>query len=112
MIVCFHSAKFREGIEEVMSSTRNCSSREEVFGDSSVLKESYWVQYFENRHDWWGNRENKRNPIASNFKHKVTRKALWVNGWFIPDWIKDRFLGVEKRSNTVTFFVGDKARER
>jgi hypothetical protein len=28
------------------------------------------------------------NPKSPDFKHKVTKKALWVDGWSTPPWVK------------------------
>lgn len=30
----------------------------------------------------------QRNPKSPDFKHKFTRKALWVDGWSTPSWVK------------------------
>jgi hypothetical protein len=38
------------------------------------------------------NRLSKWNPRAPDFKRKVIKRALWIDGWFIPQWMKDRFL--------------------
>ena len=33
---------------------------------------------------WW----LQSNPKSPDFKHKVTRKVLWVDGWSNPPWVK------------------------
>lgn len=33
--------------------------------------------------------ENSNTP---DFKHKVTRKALWLDGWSTPSWVKEELL--------------------
>ena len=33
---------------------------------------------------WW----LQSNPRSPDLKHKVTRKALWVDGWSNPPWVK------------------------
>ena len=53
-------------------------------------EEYHWRQYFADPSQWWDNQENKRNPRCPDFKHKVTRKALWIDGWYTPDWVSDR----------------------
>jgi hypothetical protein len=60
--------------------------------------EDCWRDYFASPSDWWDNRQGKRNPKAPDFKHKVTRRALWIDGWYIPEWMKDRFLAVGRDS--------------
>ena len=36
---------------------------------------------------WWV-QLNSRSP---DFKHKVTKKVLWIDGWYTPAWVKQRF---------------------
>ena len=61
---------------------------------SSVADEGedyLWRQYFSDPSQWWDNWKNKRNPKGPDFKHKVTREALWIDGWYTPRWVRDRF---------------------
>ena len=61
-------------------------------GSSEVEEdERLWREYFADPTLWWDNRLNKRNPRAPDFKHRVTRKALWIDGWYIPRWARERF---------------------
>ena len=36
---------------------------------------------------WWL-QLNSRSP---DFRHKVTKKVLWIDGWYTPAWVKLRF---------------------
>ena len=56
------------------------------------VDEQVWYEYFANPSQWWDNRLNKRNPKAPDFKHRVSGKALWVDGWYTPKSAKDRLL--------------------
>jgi hypothetical protein len=58
---------------------------------SGETEDYYWRQYFSDPSQWWDNRESKRNPKSPDFKHKITRKSLWIDGWYTPKWVKDRF---------------------
>jgi hypothetical protein len=68
-----------------------------VVSDSSLRKrtktiedeERVWRDYFANATDWWDNRQGKRNPRAPDFKHRVTKKSLWIDDWYTPAWVKD-----------------------
>ena len=53
--------------------------------------EQLWREYFADPILWWDNRLKKRNPRAPDFKHRVTRKALWIDGWYTPRWARDSF---------------------
>lgn len=61
-------------------------------GGSVGDDEHNWHEYFADPSQWWDNRDNKRNPRAPDFKHRVSKKALWVDGWYTPKWAKDRLL--------------------
>ncbi|KAG0569542.1 hypothetical protein KC19_6G098400 [Ceratodon purpureus] len=56
--------------------------------------EQLWEEYFAGPFQWWDNRVNKRNPRSPDFKHKVTGKALWIDGWSTPAWVKAKFKSV------------------
>jgi hypothetical protein len=72
--------------------TKFATRKEDITTIYEVSDEECWRDYFVSPLNWWDNRMNKQNPKASNFKHKVTRMALWIDGWFAPQWVKDRFL--------------------
>ena len=60
-------------------------------GSSEIDKdEQIWHEYFADPSQWWDNRSNKRNPRAPDFKHRISKKALWVSGWYTPKWAHDR----------------------
>jgi hypothetical protein len=51
----------------------------------------------------------QRNPGSPDFKHKVTRKALWIDGWATPAWVKERLkLGTQGK---LQFHIGYGARD-
>ena len=41
--------------------------------------------------EWWDNRATRKNPRAPDFKHKVTRQALWIDNWQTPEWVGTKF---------------------
>ena len=43
--------------------------------------------------EWWDNRTTRSNPRAPDFKHKRTRRALWIDNWETPDWVWAKFGG-------------------
>ncbi|KAG0578894.1 hypothetical protein KC19_4G057700 [Ceratodon purpureus] len=60
-------------------------------GSTSGARESTeecWRQYFANPEYWWDNRGGKINTRAPDFKHKVTRKALWIDSYYTPHWVR------------------------
>ncbi|CAK7347607.1 unnamed protein product [Dovyalis caffra] len=38
-----------------------------------------WQVFFTSPHEWWDNRNNKKNPRSPDFKHKDTGEALWLS---------------------------------
>jgi hypothetical protein len=54
-------------------------------------EEHAWLEYFADPGLWWDNQSSKRNPKAPDFKHKVSKRALWIEGWFTPDWVRNKF---------------------
>ena len=72
-----------------LPSAHNVSSRvsEESNGTSSSVSELHWLDYFENP----GNRSSWQNPKASDFKHKRSRQAMWIDSWTTPSWVRVRF---------------------
>jgi hypothetical protein len=62
---------------------------------STNADEASWREYFADPDLWWDNRNNKANPKAPDFKHKVTGRTLWIQGWYTPLWVKERFPKVE-----------------
>jgi len=39
----------------------------------------YWRHLISNPKEWWDNRATRKNLRAPDFKHKTTRKALWID---------------------------------
>ena len=61
-----------------------CQSREGAgnirpLAEASV--ETYWRHLVDHPEEWWDNRVTRKNPRAPDFKHKVTRQALWIDNW-------------------------------
>jgi hypothetical protein len=54
-------------------------------------EDDYWRAYFADPSQWWDNHLSKRNSKAPDFKHKPSKKALWIKGWYIPSWIHETF---------------------
>jgi hypothetical protein len=62
-------------VNEASSSNKEyCYSSEVCFNDRC------WKEYFSNPSLWWNNRNNKKNPKALDFKHKISKEALWIDG--------------------------------
>jgi hypothetical protein len=81
-----------QGFEQGEGRSRVVVKQEITGVKEDKTDEEYWREYFATPTNWWDNRQGKRNPRAPDFKHRITRKALWINGWFTPQWMKDRFL--------------------
>ncbi|KAI5065602.1 hypothetical protein GOP47_0020297 [Adiantum capillus-veneris] len=76
-----------------------------------------WKEYFRDPTQWWDNRTSKTSPSFPDFKHKVTRDPLWIDGRCTPSWVHEelkREQGTDD-GNTVlgnglkaeeTYFVG------
>ena len=61
-------------------------------GCKEFKEDGVWHSFFSDPAQWWDNRFDKRNPRAPDFKHKLTRKGLWISGRTTPDWVRERFL--------------------
>uniref|UniRef100_A0A2P2Q5U2 Protein OSB1 n=1 Tax=Rhizophora mucronata TaxID=61149 RepID=A0A2P2Q5U2_RHIMU len=68
-----------------------------------------WQVFFSNPHEWWDNRNNKRNPRAPDFKHKDTGEALWL-GSNDPPWVKRQLQVID--SEMALPYHGEDARPR
>ena len=60
---------------------------------TEALVEACWRKLVENPEEWWDNRVTRSNPKASDFKHKRTQRALWIDNWQMPEWARARFGG-------------------
>jgi hypothetical protein len=89
-------------VSEMVSNRTNFRSRDLFEKDQSIVGTSggseiddddqSWQEYFADPSQWWDNRSNKRNPRAPDFKHRVSKKGLWIDRWYTPKWVKDRLL--------------------
>ncbi|XP_020276175.1 protein OSB1, mitochondrial-like isoform X2 [Asparagus officinalis] len=67
-----------------------------------------WQVFFANPHEWWDNRQDKRNPGSPDFKHKDTKECLWLNP-DDPPWIRkqlqlyDSSMGIRHHSRQDAF---------
>lgn len=72
-------------------------TRPRILGDSSAQDDCTersvedWRDLIANSGNKWDNRESRRNPRAPDFKHRGTRKALWIDNWQTPAWVRIRF---------------------
>ncbi|KAJ7298442.1 hypothetical protein O6H91_Y582200 [Diphasiastrum complanatum] len=55
-----------------------------------VRMEQLWQKFFSDPSLWWDNRLTKISPKNPDFKHKITREGLWVDGWLNPSWVKEK----------------------
>lgn len=55
-----------------------------------------WRQYFANPQEWWDNRLGKTNHRSPDFKNKRTRRALWIDSYSTPEWVRSRFTELPK----------------
>jgi len=54
-------------------------------------EEQDWEDYFANLALWWDNQGSQKNPKALDFKHRMTKRSLWIDGWYTLVWTKIRF---------------------
>ncbi|KAH7427827.1 hypothetical protein KP509_10G062000 [Ceratopteris richardii] len=71
---------------------------------SSQMKDSMWKEYFTNPFVWWDNRTTKKNPMAPDFKHKVTKQTLWLDDPENPPWVSLK-LGLELEKQKTDEFL-------
>ena len=69
--------------DELMSANQSREGFDRSTGNTRSLAEStveaHWRHLVENPEEWWDNRSTRKNPRAPDFKHKGTRKALWID---------------------------------
>eukprot|EP00250_Pteridium_aquilinum_P018976 c24248_g10_i1 orf=120-530(+) len=46
-----------------------------------------WREYFKDPSQWWDNRRIKAGPAYPDFRHKVTKKCLQIDGCYTPSWV-------------------------
>ena len=82
------------GRDEPRSSADESSARDFKETGSSVATmsaEACWRHLIESPDEWWDNRATRKNPRAPDFKHKLTRRALWIDNWQTPEWVRASF---------------------
>ncbi|KAJ7571470.1 hypothetical protein O6H91_01G164100 [Diphasiastrum complanatum] len=52
--------------------------------------EQLWQEFFSDPSQWVDNRLTKISPKYPDFKHKITREGLWVDGWLNPSWVYEK----------------------
>ncbi|KAG0581800.1 hypothetical protein M758_3G008300 [Ceratodon purpureus] len=77
-----------EGRNRCSSSIWKGISTDAHASGEAQTKEQLWKEYFADPSQWWDNRVAKINPRSPDFRHKATRKALWLDGWSTPLWAK------------------------
>ena len=77
-------------LDSVASSGRDSHTECFFQGVGTGSEDDSWREFFRDPSQWWDNRSCKRNPRAPDFKHRVTGKGLWVDGWFTAEWVKIR----------------------
>ena len=55
--------------------------------------EACWRELVERLEEWWDNWATLSNRRAPDFKHKRTRRALWIDNWETPEWVRAKFGG-------------------
>eukprot|EP00250_Pteridium_aquilinum_P011492 c20103_g2_i1 orf=1-540(-) len=68
------------------SATRSAAAAEDTksrYRPSDLL----WRDYFRDPSQWWDNRIGKLGPAYPDFKHKVSKKSLWINRRSSPSWV-------------------------
>ena len=62
-----------------------------VASGATMTMEECWEHLLHHPKDWWDNRSSRSNPKALDFKHKRTRRALWIDNRQTPEWERARF---------------------
>lgn len=104
------------GYEDVVVDTSCVPTRHHVVVRHSLNDgrddDLWWWEYFNNLSSQWDNRLNKRNVKVPNFKHKLTKQVLQIEGWYTPHWVKTRFRIGQKGVNANIPSVDCKVRQR
>jgi hypothetical protein len=74
-------------VSEMVSNRTNFRSRDLFEKDQSIVGTSGGSEIDDDDQS-----SNKRNPRAPDFKHRVSKKGLWIDRWYTPKWVKDRLL--------------------
>ncbi|KAJ7540618.1 hypothetical protein O6H91_10G023300 [Diphasiastrum complanatum] len=65
--------------------------------DRLIRMEQLWQEFFSDPSQWWDNRLTKIGPKYPDFKHKITREGLWVDGWLNPSWVKEKVASMARK---------------
>nr|PNR35807.1 hypothetical protein PHYPA_021657 [Physcomitrium patens] len=60
--------------------------------DIKYNKDKKYKDYFVDPSKWWDNKFRKVSPRAPDFKHKITKKGLWIVSSSPPEWVRTKFL--------------------
>jgi hypothetical protein len=82
--------------ESATFSACHCGSTVSPSWREGFKEDECWRNFLQDPSQWWDNRFDKRNPRALDFKHKITKKGLWISGRTTPDWVREKFNFVEK----------------
>ncbi|KAJ7565312.1 hypothetical protein O6H91_02G056300 [Diphasiastrum complanatum] len=71
----------------------------------SHLTTELWEEFFSDPSQWWDTRNDKRNPRFPDFKHKISKKALWIGNRSNPPWVHARLAAmVQYQEQRESFF--------
>ena len=80
------------GIDERCAGADENSVKDSREAESFAMStEACWRHLVESPDEWWDNRATQKNPRAPDFKHKLTRRALWIDNWQSPEWVRASF---------------------
>ena len=78
------SMKLRCWVEWTLLRSLQC--HQQIFLEYWLLDANWiWDSFLGSDHGLWC---LQRNPRSPDFRHKVARKALWIDGWSTPPWVK------------------------
>jgi hypothetical protein len=99
--VCVHLWYLVQGREETMRYGAGAMQPAGFIGEGARVSkigaalgtgiDLYWKHLVDHPEEWWDNRVTRRNPRAPDFKHRVSRQALWIDNPQTPDWVRLRF---------------------
>jgi hypothetical protein len=65
---------------------RSLQYQQQIFLECWLLDAKWaWDRFSGSDHGLW---RLQRNPRSPDFRHKVARKALWIDGWSTPPSVK------------------------
>ena len=60
-----------------------------VIGEETAT-EMCWLAYCRDPTQWYDNQASKKSPNAPDFRHKRSKRTLWIDGWHTPGWVRER----------------------